>query len=576
MGIFLPKEDFMAFIKRFSTIERGGIVFTGNTLGLSKLSNSISAGVQGSIGAFTSLNNTQVSNFPVGTTSNYLQNGSSAQLSLPQNSTVLYAELVWGGLYKSQNNNIGNLIDNNIIFSTSTGDHNISPELITAQTFLIPTGNFTVGFYVRTANVTQLVQQSLSGTYSVKSIPALIIAQDSQTSDTNHAGWTLCVVYKNDNSTLRNLTLWTGGAVVGPNTTVSDTTLTGFLTPITQPIQGKIFMSAQEGDAVISGDQFLFGKDSANLSVMSGPNNPAGNFFCSQINNSNGLIDTTGTFGTRNANAQTGSNIPAGRQGWDITAIDISNYLSPSQSSALLRFTSSGDLYVPNALAIQVDSLGASLNIVKSVDKNIKFVGENINYTLDITNTGQIPATNISVNDLIPTGLQLVSNSIFVDGVQQSDTIPISIPQIAPNQSVKVTYSLIANSVPIINPAVNIASATFSFEPFPGFPITVTNPSNAVSVVILQEAINLIKTVDYGYAIKGDILTYTSYMTNNGNLLAQNLVFYDTIPQGTTFVENSVKLDDVAIPGANPQNGININSLNIGEVKKIEFQVSIN
>ena len=66
----------MAFIKRYSDIRRGGIVFTGNTLGLSKLTNATSAGVQGSIGAFTSLNPAlQVSNFPLGTTLNYLQNG---------------------------------------------------------------------------------------------------------------------------------------------------------------------------------------------------------------------------------------------------------------------------------------------------------------------------------------------------------------------------------------------------------------------------------------------------------------------------------------------------------------------
>lgn len=58
----------MAFIQRFSTIERGGIRFIGNTLGLSKLANANSAGTLGSIGAFTTLANTQVSNFPAGTT----------------------------------------------------------------------------------------------------------------------------------------------------------------------------------------------------------------------------------------------------------------------------------------------------------------------------------------------------------------------------------------------------------------------------------------------------------------------------------------------------------------------------
>lgn len=60
----------MSFIQRFTTIERGGIRFVGNTLGLSKQSNALNAGTLGSIGAFTSLTNSQQSNFPVGTTSN--------------------------------------------------------------------------------------------------------------------------------------------------------------------------------------------------------------------------------------------------------------------------------------------------------------------------------------------------------------------------------------------------------------------------------------------------------------------------------------------------------------------------
>lgn len=59
----------MSFINRYSDIRRGGIVFTGNTLGLSKLTNANRAGVQGSIGAFTALDNSlQVNDFPTGTT----------------------------------------------------------------------------------------------------------------------------------------------------------------------------------------------------------------------------------------------------------------------------------------------------------------------------------------------------------------------------------------------------------------------------------------------------------------------------------------------------------------------------
>ena len=73
-------------------------------------------------------------------------------------------------------------------------------------------------------------------------------------------------MFENDSLPLRNLTLWSGG--------VTDVTLTGFLTPEQLPLGGKLFVSAQEGDAVIKGDKLLFGKDVASLTPLSGPNNP--------------------------------------------------------------------------------------------------------------------------------------------------------------------------------------------------------------------------------------------------------------------------------------------------------------
>lgn len=335
-------------------------------------------------------------------------------------------------------------------------------------------------------------------------------------------------------------------------------------------------MSAQEGDAVLTGDQFLFGKDIANLSVISGPNNPANNFFASQINNENGVLDTSGTFGTRNANALAGTNISAGRQGWDITAVDVSDKLEQSQTSAVFRFTSSGDLYVPNALATQIDSLGASLSVVKTADTQAVFVGQDVNYTIQVTNSGQLEAENVMLQDTVPAGLTLVSGSIKVDGVAVADTFPVSLGTISVGQTKEVTYTLQALTVPLINPAINIATVNFEFEPFPSYTIELEQNSNPVSVFILVEAINNIKTVDKGVALSGEILTYTSFITNNGNLNAIDFVFTDSIPAGTTFVEDSVTVDGVAMPGENPENGINIGNLNVNQVKAITFKVQIN
>ncbi|MFQ7077811.1 MAG: hypothetical protein ACLRSW_07670 [Christensenellaceae bacterium] len=105
------------------------------------------------------------------------------------------------------------------------------------------------------------MKNAMSGTYSTGRVPALIEALDARTSETNHAGWTLAIVYENPSLPLCDLTLWCGGMVVSPSVESADITLSDFITPDLLPITGR-----------------LFGRDAASLAPISGPNNPEDNF----------------------------------------------------------------------------------------------------------------------------------------------------------------------------------------------------------------------------------------------------------------------------------------------------------
>lgn len=103
----------MPITNRFSTTTNGALAITGNTLGLSKISNQNRAGTIGAIGAFATTNTAlQVPTFPAGTTLNYTQNSSTAILNIPAGSTILYAEPVWGGNYLSRDQNITSVLGN--------------------------------------------------------------------------------------------------------------------------------------------------------------------------------------------------------------------------------------------------------------------------------------------------------------------------------------------------------------------------------------------------------------------------------------------------------------------------------
>ena len=566
----------MSFIKRFTDIKRGNIIFIGNTLGLSKAQNTNSAGILGSIGAFTSLNNLlQVPSFPAGTTLNYIQNGSSANLNILSDSKILYAELVWGGLYRSVNNNIFNLINNSVRFTTPTFSTLITPDVLTRNEFLFSQNGQTIGFYTRSANVTNLLQNNFNGLYSLQSVPALIEPIDNDTFSTNHAGWTLAVIYENNSLPLRNLNYWAGGVIVSPTTQETNINISGFLTPSIAPITGKIFVSSAEGDAVISGDQMLFGKDNLSLLNLSGPNNPQNNFFASQINDSNGLIETSGTFGTRNANAILGQNTIACRQGWDITSIDLTNKLIPNQNTAAIRFISTGDLYLANSLGLQIDSKGANILANKTVNPKIVEVGQEIEYSISLTNNGDIIANNVILDDNIFTTLSLVPNSIFIDGIPYSGSFPITLGDVNINQTVNITFKAIANSLPAINPVLNIAKINYDFNPFENFTVSTSTNTNIVSVFILEKNITNQKKVNKVFALKDDILTYTSTITNNSNVAVDNVYFIDSIPSGTKFVIGSVKINGINDTTLDPEIGFFLPNLLPNDAVNVEFNVLI-
>ncbi len=73
----------MPFIQRYSDVKKGGIIFCGNTLGLSKAADQNAPGTEGWIGAFTSLDTSlQVGAFHANTTLDNTPSTDRSQTSL--------------------------------------------------------------------------------------------------------------------------------------------------------------------------------------------------------------------------------------------------------------------------------------------------------------------------------------------------------------------------------------------------------------------------------------------------------------------------------------------------------------
>lgn len=553
----------------------GAITFTGNTLGLSR---SDTAGVPGtldSIGAFTTTNTALTfGTYPAGTTNLYQSNSSAAVLVFPAGSTVLYAELIWGGSYINGNVNLSAAINNPVTFITPAGTSSVTPDPATYNQFDL--GNGAAG-YVRSANVTTLVQNGGAGTYITGAVVGTIVINNDATA--NHAGWTLGVIYQNPNLPFRNMSLRAGGVLVQATSAPVVTTLTGFATPISGTLGGRALFSAQEGDANRTGDQALFGPTSATSVALSGPNNLAANFFASQINGDTGALNTTGTFGTRNQiNGAPGSNISGGRQGWDITNVDVSARLINNQSSAVLTLTTSGDAYIVNGNAIQVDINAPRITVSKGSTASGAVAGDSILYTVTVANAGTASAASVVLSDLLPAGLTFIPGSVTVAGVPRPTldiTAGVPLGSLNLSSSIVVTYRALIGQDASILQLVNSANAAFTFQSVAGGPtITGVIPSNSSTLPVYSPNLSIVKSGSTTNATVGDTVTYTLQVNNGGNVAA-NVTLTDNIPSGSSYVAGSFRLNGNVIAGANPATGVNLGSLAAGSANTVTFQVLV-
>ncbi len=413
---------------RYSTTAPGRVVAIGNTLGLAKFLNTNGPGGEDSIGTFVTLENLSDDTpanagnpWFAGTTHDWHHNGSAAYLELRagtevQPSEVLYAELLWGGSYNYATEDVTAELGTPVTLASDGASIAVSPDAATALTVAETSlTGFAVNYYLRSAVVTDFVRAHRSGSYEVRGVPA---TQVENINSLNAAGWTMVVVVRDDAEPLRNLTVFVGGSFVDEDTQ-QDYAVSGFCAPPSGEIHGKVALSAIEGDAELTGDQLQIAPTVADAFVpLEGPNNPANNFFCGQINDADGVLDTTGTFGTRNHDAVGGATVSGARQGWDVTSIELSStegQLVADQRAAVLRTITTGDSFVPTLAAFQIDVNAPNLTTSSlSSSESAVEIGDVFTVTSTARNTGAADATELRFQLALPTGLAL--ESISSDG----------------------------------------------------------------------------------------------------------------------------------------------------------------
>lgn len=266
---------------------------------------------------------------------------------------------------------------------------------------------------------------------------------------------------------------------------------------------------------------------------------------------------------------------------------------NPIPNSATANFVFTVDPSIPNSASGSSNSNTVNTFIAiatinspkKFVDKEFDTFPTILTYTIELKNTGNVTANNVVLTDTIPNDTEFVANSVRVNGILDISNPEngIDIGSLAPNQITTVTFEVTVNTLPNPNPIPNSATVNFDFTVDPSVPNNVSSSSNTNTVhtliskpIIDISDLGLVKYVDKKYANILDILTYTIALTNTGNTPANNVILTDTIPNDTAFVENSVLLNGLPMPGVSPQLGIYISSISPGETSTITFNVVVN
>ncbi|TVX93245.1 DUF7507 domain-containing protein [Paenibacillus agilis] len=557
----------MPYTLIYNTIDRVQLSLTGNTIGLNGNLTVGQQGIQGTLGALITLNSASVfGNFPNGTTGDFTQDSSSAILQIPAGAEILRAQLTWSGYFDV---NTRALVKNPVTFTTpSAGTVSIVPQISNYKVL-----NATSLAYSNTSDVTSLV--SGPGTFSVGAIPVTLVNNDLNI----YGGWTLQVAYSLPNLPFRAVALYYNQDLIGGAVSATQM-LSGFSTPIQGTVRGRLVASAGEGDVAIVGDQLLFGPSDTQLTPVSGPNNFANNFFASQINGNDGLLDRSGTFGTRNnINGSPGTNVSGARQGWDITNVDISGFLTNGLTQVVTRATSTGDFYLIPVLGLQIDANSADLTLTKTSSPLDTFVGQPLTYIVTIANTSEVTASRVVFLDALSSFVIFQSDTLRVNGTVVSGANPsngVSLPDIVPAGTLTVSYDVVVVGLPPQGILTNVASADFEFSSLPGGPIVSGSSSTSYSTNVFVPSFTITKTASTSQARVGDIITYQVAITNTGTIASSQGTLTDPLFPAVSFVPDSVALNGETLANANPAAGISLPSIPVGATLTITYQVQVN
>jgi uncharacterized repeat protein (TIGR01451 family)/pilin isopeptide linkage protein len=163
------------------------------------------------------------------------------------------------------------------------------------------------------------------------------------------------------------------------------------------------------------------------------------------------------------------------------------------------------------------------VEIEKTADKNVYIVGEEITYTITVTNKSIVSVSNVTVVDVLPSEVQFKASTMGVYDIN-THQLTVVIGQMAAGEV--VTFTITGTALQTGEGVTNTATVYVDDEP--------VDEDDAV-IKIIEVNVTLEKTADGQVYHVDDTVTYTITVTNKTVIGVTNAQIIDKMPPAVSF-----------------------------------------
>ena len=174
------------------------------------------------------------------------------------------------------------------------------------------------------------------------------------------------------------------------------------------------------------------------------------------------------------------------------------------------------------------------LTISKAPNTSEVSAGEEVGFTITVTNAGTGDALNVTITDALPTGLDWTLTSSPPGFSIVANVLSGSIGTLAAGENIMITITAFSNAGSI-GPITNTATVSCTNEA----PDATSNNSSTATVTVLGPDIMVVKTANSSIVNGGGTVGFTITITNIGSGTAFGATVNDALPAGLNWTLTS-------------------------------------